>query len=104
MLNNNSTIHKLSCIHNMFTLTSYTAPSEVTNFLVGVLSDTSLIIFWGPPERPNGILTHYAYTVSDNPAALGPEQTTAANDSQPQYTIRVDSLSKLSMKDSIIAE
>ena len=76
---------------------SYTAPSEVTNFLVSVLSDTSLVIFWGPPERPNGILTRYAYTVSDNPVTPGPERTIAANDSQTHYAVRVDSLSKLKL-------
>lgn len=72
--------------------TQETPPSAVTDLLVSALSDTSLIISWSPPEQPNGILTRYAYTVSDNPAIPGPEQTTAANDSQTQYLVRVDSL------------
>ncbi|XP_053330207.1 neural cell adhesion molecule L1 isoform X2 [Spea bombifrons] len=40
-------------------LTDEGVPSPPTNLRLQRLSDTSLMLIWGPPETPNGILTGY---------------------------------------------
>ena len=39
------------------------APQEVTQLMVDVVSDSSIQVQWGPPARSNGILTHYTVNV-----------------------------------------
>ena len=39
------------------------APQEVTQIMVDVVSDNNIQVQWGPPARANGILTHYTVTV-----------------------------------------
>ena len=41
----------------------FTAPLEVTQVMVDVISDTSIQVQWGPPTQSNGILTHYTVVV-----------------------------------------
>ena len=41
----------------------YTAPQQVTQVIVNVISESSILVQWGPPERSNGILTHYTVVV-----------------------------------------
>ena len=42
---------------------NFTAPQEVTQLMVDVLSDTSIQVQWGPPAQSNGILIHYTIIV-----------------------------------------
>jgi hypothetical protein len=39
------------------------APQEVSQIVVDVISNSSIQVQWGPPARANGILTHYIITV-----------------------------------------
>ena len=39
------------------------APQEVTQLVVDVVSDSSVIVRWSPPARANGILTDYKVVV-----------------------------------------
>ena len=41
----------------------FTAPLEVTQVIIDVISDTSIQVQWGPPTQSNGILTHYTVVV-----------------------------------------
>ena len=35
----------------------------VTQLIVDVISESSILVQWGPPEYSNGILTHYTVVV-----------------------------------------
>ena len=39
------------------------APQEVTQLVVDVISDSSVIVRWSPPAHANGILTYYTVVV-----------------------------------------
>ena len=39
------------------------APQEVTQLVVDVVSDSSVIVRWSPPAHANGILTDYKVVV-----------------------------------------
>ena len=39
------------------------APQEVSQMMVDVITDSSIQVQWGPPARANGILTHYTVIV-----------------------------------------
>ena len=39
------------------------APQEVTQLVVDVVSDSSVIVRWSPPAHTNGILTDYKVVV-----------------------------------------
>lgn len=39
------------------------APQEVTQLVVNVISDNSVLVRWSPPARANGILTYYSVIV-----------------------------------------
>ena len=36
-----------------------TVPSEVSNVVISVISNSSILVQWGPPTHPNGVLTYY---------------------------------------------
>ena len=37
----------------------FTVPSEVSNVVISVISNSSILVQWDPPTHPNGILTSY---------------------------------------------
>ena len=39
------------------------APQEVSQMMVDVITDSSIQVQWGPPAQANGILTHYTVIV-----------------------------------------
>ena len=39
------------------------APQEVTQLVVDVISESSILVQWSPPARANGILTNYTVVV-----------------------------------------
>ena len=54
----------------MFTCT--TVPSSAPRFLkISSISNTSLLLTWEPPDKPNGIITHYQVDYSGQRYAYG---------------------------------
>ena len=39
------------------------APQEVTQLVIDVISDSNILVQWDPPARANGILTYYTVMV-----------------------------------------
>ena len=69
-------------------LTYFTVPTAVTALIVRVTSVSSLQISWGPPERLNGILTHYSITV-----------TSESDGSQRTWRVQYDQLTEANVTD-----
>ena len=42
-----------------------TAPGPVSNIVWTRQTDTSAVVSWGPPERPNGIITQYIIILAE---------------------------------------
>ena len=73
----------------------YTAPSEVKNLAVDVISNEIIDVLWDPPTQPNGILTHYTVIVLNERTGFNFSTTVPASD----YTeITVTGLRKLIQK------
>ena len=73
---------------------THVAPGRVTQLIVDVISNSIIQIQWGPPERPNGILTFYTIVVVNQQTGFIFTSEVDATDAE---VVIVDGLSMLQL-------
>jgi len=66
-MHNNSTKQHCPCIYNVKFFFCFAAPSDPPqNVLFTLLTTTTVLLSWSPPNEPNGIIQYYTIYYTDN--------------------------------------